>query len=152
MENQKEEIRNRKPLEEVISALDNCLWNDGNMMCPECPYHGTENGQCGWRLMQDAQDYLEEYQERKNNFQDAEKRHFEASDILEKRIHRLSWHDRFKKQPEKEGEYLTFCHYRNGSTAYKIKLWHDYRFTSENDNVFFWIDLPENPESHHEQE
>ena len=122
------EIRNKKSLDEVIDLLNSIYYNDQK------------------KAIKDAVYYLKEYRERVNNYLDAEKRHFEAAAILTERIDRMHWHDRFKKQPEKEGQYLTFCHYRNGSTAYKVKLWKDYRFTSENDSVFFWMELPENPE------
>lgn len=52
-----------------------------------------------------------------------------------------------KQRPEKEGKYLTFCKYRNGSTDIKVKLWKpNYGFTSENMNVFYWMPLPKSPE------
>lgn len=48
--------------------------------------------------------------------------------------------------PMEEGQYLTYCRYRNGSAAMKIKLWKDSRFTSENENVMYWKYLPVEPE------
>jgi len=51
-----------KTLDEVIIALEQCLWNDGGINCPTCPYHGTENGQCGWKMISDAEEQLKDYQ------------------------------------------------------------------------------------------
>lgn len=51
-----------------------------------------------------------------------------------------------ERMPETEGQYLTFCKYRNGSTAVKVKLWKNFGFTSENENVSFWMELPADPE------
>ena len=105
------------PMDDVIDLLSSVYYNDKIKAIKHAIY------------------YLKEYKNRIYTFAylEAEKRQY-------------SWHDRFHEQPINEGEYLTFCHYRNGSTAYKIKLWKDYRFTSENDNVFFWMDLPVKPE------
>ena len=47
------------------------------------------------------------------------------------------------------GPYLTFCRYRDGSTAQKIKLWKDGTFTSEMKLVTHWMRLPAGPEAEH---
>ena len=50
------------------------------------------------------------------------------------------------RMPERRGTYLTFCRYRDGDTAMKIKLWKDGAFTSEARAVTHWMELPADPE------
>lgn len=51
-----------------------------------------------------------------------------------------------ERTPERGGQYLTWCRYRDGDTAMKIKLWKDGAFTSEAKAVTHWMPLPEPPE------
>lgn len=120
-----------------------------------CPNDGAES-------VPDALCYLKEYRSEKAMWEktreDEQARYQEAIDNCNRAENKftLAWKDlqakeaaawhKWPKIPHKEGQYLTFCRYRNGSTAMKIKLWKDSRFTSENEAVQYWRQLPKEPD------
>lgn len=113
------EMRNvsMKTIDETITGLCRCRYTS----CRTCPYVGTKGKSCKEALLDDAADLLAQYRNGPR------------------------WIP-IRQQPEEERQYLTFCRYRNGSTAIKVKLWKNYAFTSENENVFYWMPLPAAPE------
>jgi len=57
-----------------------------------------------------------------------------------------TWISVRNRLPEKEGSYLTFVRFRDGSTQQKIKLFKYGSFTSEAKAVTHWRELPPDPE------
>ena len=144
-----------KTIDEIIAGYENCYCLNGKT-CDECPYAE----ECGSSSMNPWRDdvlrCLREYRAQKDHvayvesirvqFEEARDRHLKALGELKGSAGK--WNDISRgKLPEKEGQYLTFCKYRNGSTAVKVKLWKNYCFTSENVNVFYWMELPADPEA-----
>ena len=134
-----------KTLDEVIELSENILMfahlpKDDTTSTVGLALHYLKSYQSALKQMEENQQIIEDAVRQRDA-------HIKALAELKNQEKRMQWIPaKYGTMPEREGEYLTLCVYRDGSTAQKIKLWKDYRFTSENKNVIYWMELPQDPE------